>query len=65
MSCKVQPSSSTLHFEDFNDNEKIDNRMKLVMMNQMDTKSYSSDNNKEGSLGKNSFNFMNEERNEE
>jgi len=63
MSCKDQPSSSTLRFKDFNDNEEIDNKMDEVCDDESNGyKSYSFDDNEEGSLGRTSFNSMNEER---
>lgn len=66
MSCKDQLSSSTLCFEDFNDNEEIDSRMDEACDDESNGyKSYSFNDNKEGCLGRISFNSMNEERNEE
>ncbi len=72
MSCRDEAFSTTLHFENFNSNEEINNRMdELTYYESDEYKSYNSDDVREGrmerssSLGEGRNEKGNEDRNKE
>jgi hypothetical protein len=65
MSCRDEPFSTTLCFENFNSNEKIDNKMDEPTNDKFDEyKNYSFDDGEEGRMERSSFDSLGEGRNE-
>jgi hypothetical protein len=65
MSYRDEPFSTTLCFENFNSNEKIDNKMDEPTNDKFDEyKNYSFDDGEEGRMERSSFDSLGEGRNE-
>jgi hypothetical protein len=65
MSCRDEPFSITLCFENFNSKEEIDNKVDEPTNDEFDEyKNYSSYDGEEGRMERSSFDSLGEERNE-